>query len=96
MRWSKDFWIAALIRAVRTGAQVLLSAITVGAALSDIDWVKALSVAAVAMIASMLTSIVTGLPESKIDGFIEPGSVEDIDEIKEGDIVRFKVKEGDN
>lgn len=58
------FLKALLIRAIRTGAQVLLSSITVGAALSDINWKMALSVTAVAMIASALTSIVTGLPEA--------------------------------
>ena len=59
----REFVKALLIRAIRTGAQVLLGFITVGTALSDIDWLTALSVTAVAMIASCLTSIVTGLPE---------------------------------
>ncbi len=60
----KKFLKALLIRAIRKGAQVLLGFITVGAALSDINWPMAFSVTAVSMIASVLTSIVTGLPEA--------------------------------
>ena len=56
------------IRAVRTGAQTLLASITVGATLADINWQYALSVTAVAMIASGLTSIITGLPEAPKEG----------------------------
>lgn len=64
----RDFIKALLIRALRTGAQTLLSSITVGAALSDINWSFALSVTAVAMIASALTSVATGLPEVPKEG----------------------------
>lgn len=59
----REFVKALLIRAVHTGAQVLSGFITVGAALSDINWKYALSVTAVAMIASCIKSIVMGLPE---------------------------------
>lgn len=54
---------AAIIRAIRTFAQSMLSMITVGAALSDINWIMALSISAVATVYSLLTSIATGLPE---------------------------------
>lgn len=58
-------WIkAAGIRAIKTFAQTFLSFLTVGLALQEIDWVQALSCAAVALIYSLLTSIV-GLPELK-------------------------------
>lgn len=63
-----EFLKALLIRAIRTGAQTLLSFIGVGAAMSDINWTMALSVTAVAMIASALTSVVTGLPEAPKEG----------------------------
>lgn len=56
---------AAIIRAIRTFAQSMLSMITVGAALSDINWIMALSISAVATVYSLLTSIATGLPEVK-------------------------------
>lgn len=65
---NKEFWKSALIRAIKTIAQTLLSTITVGQALSDINWITILSISVVAGICSILTSIVTGLPEVKNDG----------------------------
>lgn len=58
----------ALVRAIRTAAQVALSMFTIGAAIKDVDWLNILSVAAVAAVYSLLTSIATGLPESANDG----------------------------
>ena len=64
MKWNwKEFLIAALIRAVRTFAQTFASMIAVGAAFSEIDWLRALSVSGVAFVLSILTSLATGLPE---------------------------------
>ena len=54
--------IAALIRAVRTFAQTFVSMIAVGAAFSEVDWLRVLSVSGVAFVLSILTSL-TGLPE---------------------------------
>ena len=59
----KKFLIAALIRAVRTFAQTAVSMIAVGAAFSEIDWLRVLSVSGVAFVLSILTSLATGLPE---------------------------------
>ena len=59
----KKFLVAALIRAVRTFAQAFVSVIGVGAAFSEVDWLRALSVAGVAFVLSILTSLATGLPE---------------------------------
>ena len=59
----KEFMIAALIRAVRTFAQTFISMIAVGAAFSEIDWLRVLSVSGVAFVLSLLTSLATGLPE---------------------------------
>jgi hypothetical protein len=63
---NKDYlkkWIkAAGIRALKTFAQAAVASISVGAAMNDIDWVPVLSVAAVAAVCSILTSI-AGLPE---------------------------------
>ena len=58
IKWAK----AAGIRAVKTFAQAVVAGITVGVAISDINWKVLFSVAAVAMIASIFTSI-AGLPE---------------------------------
>lgn len=60
MRWAK----ASGIRALKTFCQALASMITVGAAISDVDWLTALSVSAVAGFLSILTSV-AGLPEVK-------------------------------
>ena len=64
MKWDwKKFLISALIRAVRTFAQTFASMIAVGAAFSEVEWLRALSVAGVAFVLSILTSLATGLPE---------------------------------
>ena len=64
MKWNwKEFLVAALIRAVRTFAQTFASMIAVGAAFSEVEWLRALSVAGVAFVLSILTSLATGLPE---------------------------------
>lgn len=58
-------WIkAASIRAIKTIAQTALSLISVGAVMSDIDWVMVGSASLLAGIYSILTSI-AGLPEVK-------------------------------
>ena len=59
----KEFIIAALIRAIRTFAQTFIGCISVGAAFSEVQWLKGLSISGVAFILSILTSIATGLPE---------------------------------
>lgn len=61
---TKEWMKAALIRAVRTMAQVALGFITVGMAASEIDWKTVVSVAAVSGVYSILTSV-AGLPEVK-------------------------------
>ena len=70
----KTFAVAALIRAVRTFAQTFVGFVAVGAALSEIPWLEALSVSAVAALLSILTSIITGLPE--VDGWEKKGEHE--------------------
>lgn len=95
MKWTKDFWMAALNRAIRTGAQAALSMITVGVAIFDVDWLAVLGVVATSMVVSILTSIVAGIPETKIDGVISAEQFEGVDEFNAGDIVRFKITEGE-
>lgn len=60
----KTFLKAAVIRAVRTWAQVAIGFVTVGAAISDVNWGMMLSVSTVAAVYSILTSVITGLPEA--------------------------------
>jgi hypothetical protein len=61
----KKWIIAALIRAVRTFAQTFVGFIAVGAALEEIQWLRALSVSGAAFVLSILTSLATGLPEAE-------------------------------
>lgn len=57
-----DFWLAAGERAVKTFAQVLLGFMTTGAiGITNLPWNEMLSVAATASLASVLTSIVSGV-----------------------------------
>lgn len=64
--FNKKWWKASLIRCIRTVAQTAVAMISVGAAMSDVDWIKVVSVSLVAGICSLLTSI-AGLPEIKED-----------------------------
>lgn len=60
---TKQFWKAACIRMVKTAAQTALAMIPAAGMLQDVSWAVVLSTAALSALASMLTSIVAGLPE---------------------------------
>ncbi len=104
---TKELMQAIGIRCLRTGAQTLLSFMTIGQAVFEVNWVQAISVTVTAMIMSFLTSIVTGLPEVGSDGaFIvddsDPETTRWIlqydgnpDDLKVGDKLTFEVKEGE-
>lgn len=63
MNYTKDWFKAALIRAVKTMAQTAVSLIGTGAVgILDVDWIAVLSASALAGVLSILTSI-AGLPE---------------------------------
>lgn len=102
-RFTKDWFLDALARAVRTFAQVFLGFMTVGMAFHEVEWLRALSVAGVSAVYSILTSIVTGLPESSTDGELmidNTGETSkwlfkvdtDPDDIEDKRSIRFKVK----
>lgn len=56
--FSKDFWIDALERAIRTACQAALSAGVVGGVgLFQVDWLNVCGIALVAAIASVLTCV---------------------------------------
>ena len=60
---TKEFWISAGIRALRTVAQAAVATIGTTALIEDVNWLVVLSASALAGILSILTSIATGLPE---------------------------------
>ena len=71
MKWNiKEFLKAALIRAIRTFAQTFVGFIAVGAALEEVQWLRALSVSGVAFVLSILTSL-AGIPEVKKEDEVE-------------------------
>ena len=59
----KEFWKAALIRALRTFAQTAVATIGTSALLEQVNWLAVASASALAAILSLLTSLATGLPE---------------------------------
>lgn len=59
---SKKWLKAAGIRAIKTFCQTVVSMLTVGQAVIDVNWVNVLSVSGVAAVISLLTSV-AGLPE---------------------------------
>jgi len=67
MRNWKSWIKCAGIRALKTVAQAAVSMIGVGAAMSDVDWLRVASVSLLAGILSLLTSL-AGLPEEESGG----------------------------
>jgi len=66
MNWNWKTWLkAALVRAFKTLAQTVVGGIAVGAALNEVEWLRVLSVGAVAFILSLMTSL-AGLPEVEL------------------------------
>ena len=63
---SKDFWKAALIRALKTVCQTAVATIGTAIVVTDVNWVYVLSASALAGILSLLTSISVGLPEVQL------------------------------
>lgn len=67
----KEYWIkwfkAAAIRSIKTMAQTALGMFTVGMAAEEVKWSYVASVAVVAGIYSLITSI-AGLPEVESEG----------------------------
>jgi hypothetical protein len=60
---SKEWLKAAGIRAIKTIAQTAVAMIGTSVMISDVDWISVLSASLLAGILSILTSIITGLPE---------------------------------
>ena len=60
--FTKEWWIAAGIRAIKTVAQTAIATIGVSAVMQDVNWLAVGSASLLSGILSLLTSI-SGLPE---------------------------------
>ena len=61
---TKKWWKAAAVRAVKTVAQTAVAMLPVGVMVQEVNWLMVAGTAALAGIASLLTSV-AGLPEVK-------------------------------
>lgn len=98
---TKEFWKAALIRAIKTFAQAMVAQIGAGSVgIVQFDWVGALSVSAMAAVLSIFTSL-AGLPEVQLSETIyaldnEPDEDdEDDEEVEIEDISDLYEEEGE-
>ena len=83
---TKDFWKAALIRAIKTICQTAVATVGTAMVITDVNWVHVLSASLLAGILSLLTSLSVGLPEVQLsntlmalenDGEDEPNHYEE-------------------
>lgn len=100
----KQWFKAAIIRAIKTMAQTIVGMVTIGVTtMTDPNWVYIFSVAVVSGFISILTSI-GGLPETSVDGAIEVINEEESEiqfnpighyasnsDLEDGSIIRLKV-----
>jgi len=64
--FTKEFWKAALIRAIRTFAESALAYIGTGAVLlGDVNWIGVASAGAFGAVCSILLALATGIPEAE-------------------------------
>ena len=61
---NRNWWNAALTRAIKTVAQTAVSMLTIGQAVMDVNWVNVASISLVSGLISILTSL-SGIPEVK-------------------------------
>ena len=64
---TKEFWKAALIRAIKTVCQTAVATIGTAVVITDVNWLYVVSASALAGVLSILTSISTGLPKEDGD-----------------------------
>lgn len=85
-----EFWKAAGIRALRTFIQVILAVWTAGQLITEVDWKFLLLSAFSSAVYSILTSILSGLPEVNLTDALYALDNEPYDEEEDeddGDII---------
>lgn len=94
---NKNFWKAAAIRAARTFLQVILAVWTAGQLITDVDWKFVLLSAASSAVYSLLTSLLTSLPEVQLTEtlYALDNDPEEIDDIEEAGIGIEEDEEGE-
>lgn len=80
-----EFWKAAGIRALRTFIQVILAVWTAGQLITEVDWKFLLLSAFSSAVYSILTSILSGLPEVNLTDTLYALDNEPYDEEDEED-----------
>lgn len=60
---NKNFWRATAVRAIKTICQTAIATIGTASIMSEVNWKIVISASILSGILSVLTSIVTGLPE---------------------------------
>ena len=87
---NREFWKAAGIRALRTFIQVILAVWTAGQLITEVDWKFLLLSAFSSAVYSILTSILSGLPEVNLTDTLYALDNEPYDEEEDeddGDII---------
>ena len=79
MPFTKQWFKAAAIRAIRTVAQTALAMIPVAVSITEVNWLAVLGTATLAGVCSILTSL-AGLPEVEPEGKITIPAYEKWDE----------------
>lgn len=75
--WAVDFWKDVAERAIKTFAQALISVLTVGTPIMQLDWVDGLGIGATAAVVSVFTSIASsGLGEKGSASLLSSGEVD--------------------
>lgn len=62
--FTRAFWLAALVRSIRTVAQTAVATIGTSVVIADVDWQLVVSASLLAGVLSVLTSVATDLPEA--------------------------------
>ena len=74
---NEQFWKATGIRALRTFLQVVLAVWTAGTLITEVDWKMLFLSAVSASIYSVLTSLLTGLPEVDSEDYYDEEFIDD-------------------